>query len=432
MKRFISALLTLSLALSLTACTSGNNTKPEQEGFVPSLDTETECAVNVVGHYSNFEALEAEFNRFNEIYPNVELTYTHIDDYNKIIHEVLTGKDAPEIFFSYPWMLTSEASVGIMDLAEDLSDEKYGFGLDCIKDGLLVRDTKGRLTMVPIYTTTFGMMVNEDIFEKENLSVPKTYSEFVDVCGKLKSLGYSDPVMGYGGNEALYSTMFQPFFSYTLSSDAGAMEALNSMEPEAGEYMRDALERTYDFMSLGFIDPESCSAMSDDYDKVILRFFEGDVPIMLASGNTVSGTEKRESKSEAFAASPFKYSFQPVPAGDDGGYFLNTISMGFSVNSGSDNVEMANEFMRFLISTEEINNMALLKRMVTPCKDMKMDEVYAPFGELKADSIIYAHLIRLTDEAEAAVKAAAQAVVRGEMTVDEAVSSYGTQAESGS
>ena len=50
----------------------------KQEGFQPSLDTSASCQITVAGGYDNFEALEAEFDRFNEYYPNVELMFTKV------------------------------------------------------------------------------------------------------------------------------------------------------------------------------------------------------------------------------------------------------------------------------------------------------------------------------------------------------------------
>ncbi len=39
-----------------------------QEGFQPALDKDISCHIKVAGGYDNFEALEAEFDRFNEFY----------------------------------------------------------------------------------------------------------------------------------------------------------------------------------------------------------------------------------------------------------------------------------------------------------------------------------------------------------------------------
>ena len=35
------------------------------EEFKPSLNTDTDCSITVVGNYDNFEALEAVFDQFN-------------------------------------------------------------------------------------------------------------------------------------------------------------------------------------------------------------------------------------------------------------------------------------------------------------------------------------------------------------------------------
>ena len=68
-----------------------------------------------------------------------------------------------------------------------------------------------------------------------------------------------------------------------------------SGEVDAAKW-RGALELVDDFMSRGYVDLDGCSQLENDYNAVIMRFFEGDVPMMMASANTVSGTEKRESQ----------------------------------------------------------------------------------------------------------------------------------------
>nr|MCR5357496.1 hypothetical protein [Lachnospiraceae bacterium] len=42
----------------------------------------------------------------------------------------------------------------------------------------------------------------------------------------------------------------------------------------------------------------------------------------------------------------------------------------FSVNKDSANLDMANEFMRFLITSEELNEMAQKKGLMSPTKDL--------------------------------------------------------------
>ena len=427
-KRIIGALL-LALVLCLTACGSKETPKAQEAaaGFQPKLDTKTDCSINVVGHYNNFEALEAEFNRFAEYYPNVKMNYTFLDNYNGIIVTALNSAEAPDIFFTYPWMANREGYASVYgELAENLADPALGIDLSCIRESLLYKTADGKVPTVPVYTTTYGMMVNEEIFEKEKIAVPTTYDELISACEALKKAGYQSPIMAYNRGNFMLFPLFFPYFCGQIQGNAEALQALNEMKEGAGEYARSALTLADDFIHRGFVDLESCNALENDYNAVILRFFEGDVPMMFATGNTVSGTEKRESQSEAFTAHPFKYSFHPVPSTDQGGYFINTISMGFAVNKNSKNLDMANEFMRFLVSTEELNRICQAKRMVTPCVDMSLDGVYAAFGKVDAQHIINLSDLGLADTPDNQVRRAGWQVSNGLLTVDEALAAFGT------
>ncbi|MBR6076470.1 MAG: carbohydrate ABC transporter substrate-binding protein, partial [Victivallales bacterium] len=310
---------------------------------------------------------------------------------------------------------------------ENLADPSLGIDLSCIRENLLKKDANGQVLSVPVYTTTYGMLVNEDIFAKKKLTVPTTYAELLSVCETLKKAGYNDPILAYSKDSGdLLYPLFFPYFCGQIQGNEAALKELNEMKPEAGKYMRDALTLVADFMGHGYLDLKSCGALKDNYDAVILRFFEGDVPMMLASGNTVSGTKKRESKSEAFTARPFKYSFHPVPSTDKGGYFVNAISIGFGVNKHSKNLEMANEFMRFLVCTDELNQMAKAKRMVTPCADMSLDSVYAPFQNLDGRRFINISELGVNGGVSSQISKAGWQVSLGKMTVDEAVAAFGS------
>ena len=88
MKKTMCLVLAMLMVLSLAACGSETQEATTEEGFQPSLDTSINCHISVAGGYNNFEALEAEFDRFIEYYPNVELVFTKVDDYNNMIGRV--------------------------------------------------------------------------------------------------------------------------------------------------------------------------------------------------------------------------------------------------------------------------------------------------------------------------------------------------------
>ena len=427
MRKLLCAVLAALLAIVPVACIS--RVQAEAAGaFQPKLDTDTSCEITVVGSYSNFEALEAEFDRFNEYYPDVELSYVKPDDYNNLLGTILEGSNAPNIFFSYQWMCGNEKYQTVYNHMEDLSDPQLGLDLECLRQGLLNRDTDGQLLMVPIFARNYGMLVNNDLFAKEGLQVPTTWEELLAVCEAFLSKGYASPMMGYSvdASGCLMNILVYPQMVAALAGNPEALQAANEMNPSAGEYMRPGLEAMMQLMEKGYINLEKCDEISDNYTQVILRFFEGDVPMMICTGDTVSGTGKRESQSEAFSKAPFSYSFTPIPLSAAGGYFIDSPSIQFSVNKTCDNLDMTNEFMRFLVSRQELNEMASKKRLVTPTTDLSFDSVYAPFGQVPAEQVLSPEVIGITDALATQIRNAAYEVGKGNLTIDEAVGKYGS------
>ena len=428
MKKIMCGFLSVMMVLGLTACGSAKKEEIVEEGFKPSLDTSIRCQINVAGGYDNFEALEAEFDRFNEYYPNVELMFTKVDDYNNMIGTVLNGNDAPDIYVNYSWMYGRDQYKSSIDHAENLADPALGLDLDCIRSNIILNTDNGELPMVPVFSNTYGMLVNKSLFEKEGLSIPTTYQELVTVCGTFREKGYENPMMGFSKEEttSLFSLMSYPYFCGTVANDAEAVKKLNALDSSAGEYMRPTLEKMTQFLDDGCVNLDNCDEIENNYDAVILRFFEGDIPMMTASGDTVSGTEKRESRSEAFIAAPFDYTFVPIPLSDDGANFLDMPNLQFSVNKDSKNLDMANEFMRFIITSEELNRMAQKKGLMSPTKDLSFNNMYAAFGEVPEARILSPEEFGLTDDAVKQLRQAVYGVGTGKMTIDEAVAGYGS------
>ena len=416
----ISLVLSIIIAVFfLNGCKKKNN----DDAFIPYLDTLTKCKIQIAGRYQNFEALEAEFDRFNEFYPNVELSYNYLDNYKVTISTALAGLDAPDIFMTFPWMLDKTNYNPLLDNAENLADSaKTGIDLSAINKKLLFYTENASLPMVPVLGVANGMLVNEDLFKKEGLEVPANYRQLVDVCQKFKEAGYKSPILAEDSATSIMPSLIYSMFTKEVMNNPEAISKLNKLDPAAGQYTRATLEWLEEFKKNNFIDLEECKKIKDNYSAVIMRFFEGDVPMMLASADVVSGTKKREALSEAFTKSSFKYSFYAVPVMENGSAVLEVPSVEFSVNKNSKNLEMTNEFMRFLLRTNELNNLAMIKRLITCSTVYSFDDVYAPMGNTEH---LYQLEIGLLDNTYMQLRNAAYSVFTGKMTVDEAVSNYG-------
>ncbi len=164
MKRILSIILAAIMLFGLTACVSIKREDKPQEGFKTSLDTSSSGNITVAGGYDNFEALEVEFDRFNSFYPNVELKFTKVDDYNNMIGTVLNGNDAPDIYVNYSWMYGRDQYKDSIDHAENLADPTLGLDLNCIRSNIILNTDDGTLPMVPVFANTYGMLVNNSLF----------------------------------------------------------------------------------------------------------------------------------------------------------------------------------------------------------------------------------------------------------------------------
>ena len=410
MKKVFGVLGAFVLTMGLFSCTK------ESDEFKPKYDTNLEYKISVVGHYENFEAIEDEFVRFNNYYPNAKLTYTYLDNYNKVIATSLNSESAPDIFFSFPWMIEDNSYSELFNFTEDFNEATVD--LNVIRDGLLSKKNN-EIPMIPIYVTTYGMMVNEDLFNKEGIAIPKTYNDLLNACQSFRDKNYNNVMMGHT-SQILYP-MFFPHFCSKIKDNTKAINDLNELKADAGSYLSDSLNLVNDFMSHKYINLEECAKLKNDYDAVIKRFFEGDVPMMLASGQTVSGTEKREKQSEAFSNNPFKYSLRPIPSTDKGGIFLNSVNLCFSINKKSKNLDITNEFMRFIINSKELDNMSKIKRLMSPAKDIALDNIYASFNDAEP---IYISNLGLNGTADQKVRTAGSKVAQGLISVEDAIKNW--------
>ena len=428
MKKTLHILLAILMVVGLAACGTKEKKVKKEEGFSPLLDTSVNGQIKVVGGYDNFEALETEFDRFNEYYPNVELVYTKIDDYNNMIGTVLEGNDAPDIYVNYSWMYGREQYKASLDHAEDLYDESLGLDLKYIRNNILLKTNDGTLPMIPVFSSTYGMLVNNDLFKKEGLSIPTTYEELVSVCEAFREKGYANPLMGFSIKEktSLFTLVSYPYFCSTVADDKEAVQKLNALDPTAGEYMRPTLEMMEQFLNDGCVDIEACADIENNYEAVILRFFKGDVPMMICSGDAVSGTKKRESVSEEFTANPFTYTFVPIPMSEEGAFFLDLPNLQFSVNKESQSLEIANEFMRFVVTSAELNEMARNKGLMAPTKDLSFNSIYAAFGDIPESRILSPEEFGLTDDAVFQFRMAIYQYATGQMSINEAIAAFGS------
>lgn len=358
-KRFTLMLLLLVAVLTLTACAKQDAPAVQADSaaaFTPKLDTDKAVNLEIAGFFGNFEALDQVINHFNAYYPNVTTTYEQIGS-SKMV-EYLKNNPYIDVFMTddinlrYPNM----AETYVLDQCADLG----AAGISISNGDVAAFSTfDGKLARVPMSYAVRGMVVNKTLLQKEGLSVPTNYEEFLSVLEALKQKGYT-PIQG--PENVVYSALSYSMVMATLGSDPELMAALNTGDEAAVQKLTDLLSRVQTLIDRGYIDREvNATYPENNYDGAILTFMEGNVPFWTCTGEHYSGMRKRESKSEAFKANPFEYQFIFPPMGDKGAYEYMEPWYGFSVNQNSDALDYALEFVRFLSMDSELNTLASVK-----------------------------------------------------------------------
>ena len=363
--KLLAAILIFVMAFGITGCQK----EEESKEFSPKLDTDKKVTLRTTGFFGNFEALDQVTADFNQYYPNVEFSYEQVggDDFETYL------KANPDVDI----MMTSQdifdrAGSSFEEQCADLSKDVDVSDLD--ENMLKVAYHGKKLSAIPMGQNMYGLIVNTTLLEKEGLSVPTNYEEFVKVLKALKKKGYT-PIQG--PNSKVYAELMQSMAFDMILNDENLYKDLKAGKASAADQLEVVFSKLKEITGDGFIDAKVNENYPDDnYDQAILNFFQGDVPFWVCNTEKVSGMKKRESKSEAFKKHPFDYEYIYAPLGENGAYAYAEPWVGFSVNKDSEDYEYAMEFVRFLATKDEINQMADIKGIPSIAKEKNDVAIY--------------------------------------------------------
>lgn len=135
-------------------------------------------------------------DRFNTEYEgkyHCNVITTNLEEYDTKLNALVAANDAPDVFICNPGPnLTQYVEAGVAaDLTPILTDkEKDWYGT--FTDGIFERITyDGKIMAVPTNFAAACVFYNTEIFEKAGVEAPKTYTEMIEACKKIKDAGYT-------------------------------------------------------------------------------------------------------------------------------------------------------------------------------------------------------------------------------------------------
>lgn len=182
---------------------------------------------------SKLEAFDEIVEGFKEEYPEIEVNAesTTLDNYQDIIKLKISTGDAPDIIFGSPKTYTNLIESGNI---ADLTEEEF---ISRIDEGILanvkIDDT---VYGVPQSVTANAVYYHKDIFEDLGLSVPTTYSEFIDTCKTLQEAGYIPCAAGYQDGISVGANFYTIFYGAPYLECENYVSELVSGEKKAEDY----------------------------------------------------------------------------------------------------------------------------------------------------------------------------------------------------
>lgn len=302
---------------------------------------------------------------FKKDYPNVTfktVTYS-VDPYKTKLAVAMATGELPDLFFTWGGgQLRSYVDAGrIAPLSQETVEWlKKTFWPGAVEEVYY----KGKYWAVPFNNSILGNFIwyRKDIFEKHGLQPPKTWSEFVQLCKKLRQLGYIPITMG---NKARWpADHFLATLAARVCGNDIVKEILDGKRSWKDPLMLKTLEKLVELIKAGAF-PEGVNALDFNTGEDRALFYTGRAA-MICELSFMYQVIKEERPDLipvlGMAEFPVVEDGRGNPkelVGIVGDWF-------FSIAANSPNRELAEKFLRFYLLHPDVIKMKVEERGTLP------------------------------------------------------------------
>ncbi|MDY3919671.1 MAG: extracellular solute-binding protein [Candidatus Limivivens sp.] len=316
-----------------------------------------------------------------EAYPNVNLEVTKLPDnqYLTSLKTKLASGECPDIILCWPAMSGTGA---VMELAkagylEPLSD------LNCMElIGPSGRDPftyEGEVYGIANGITVLGTYYNKNVFEENGISVPQTWSEFLECCQTLQEAGIQPIVMGDKDMYEMQFGLYQIAASQIYPSNPEYDKQLwtgETMFTDEGTW-DDVMSKYLSLYENGYI---SDNSLGLGVQQAIQKFVDGEAAMIFDGSFNYSAIA-------AQGGSDFERGYFPLPGNDSGDVYVSaSMGAGPAVYSGSENIEICKQILDLWFDGESDVWKAFVESgKIIPTYGYGVDqvaEIFQPFLEL--------------------------------------------------
>lgn len=199
------AVLTLSMTLFLTTCTScGKTSEPQSDALVWNT-------------WSSYEKFEPFLDLVKEKYPDIEIAFKSYKGANRTAYSwaQMRADDISDIFITSQILDEELAKERLADLSE------YPFINDISTAVLDQAQIDGGLYLLPVSYSMYGIFYNKTLMEEKNWEVPTNFAQLEALCEEIEAEGMIPGVMATQLTGAPFSAVFNLAKTDWLSTPEG-------------------------------------------------------------------------------------------------------------------------------------------------------------------------------------------------------------------
>ncbi|MFC5406979.1 ABC transporter substrate-binding protein [Cohnella soli] len=352
----------LVAALAISGCSKSSSDSPSTSGSSTQPASQKDVDLKIINFRVEDKAFYDVINaKFEKEYPYIHIKYDAVPtkDYPQLKQSRLVagdvdlvgggGRDVKDPTMRENWM--------------DLSGQPLleGYFPDALKAG----QADGKQYLIPTISTSVVTYYNKKVFQDLGLSVPRTWSEFVDACEKIKAAGI-DPVM-FGGKDQW------PVNMILIGLEAGIVQG-----PQPDFYDGMKTEKTK-FSDPAWVEVYSkLQTLSKYFEKNATGLAYGEAPGLFAQGKAAMMIDGSWSAQQVESANPaFEVGAFLTPGSDQANFNeaapTSNGDSGWLVYKNAENKDAALKYLEFLSRPDNYQMFVSATKMLPTMKDVQME-----------------------------------------------------------
>lgn len=308
--------------------------------------------LRVLGDAAKRQGLDNALSRFTAKHGGVKsrLNVASVDQLMATVRMQMSSGTAPDIVPVWPGngVPLAVRQIAPAGYLTDLTSQPFAkLAPAFAKDVIFVDD---KLFWFANQPSVIGCLVNKRVWDKTGLAQPKTWSQFLDACQKLKDAGVIPIALG-NGTQWITQLIDYALVATTVFADNPRFpeDMLAGKATFGNSGWADAMTKYLELNKRGFFNPNPNGTSFEESQRLVAS---GRAAMAIHTAGTVAGM--------IAAAGHRDFAMWPLPANDDPAKTQVAVGItnGYGVSAASKNKDAAIAFLNFLAEPESMADWA--------------------------------------------------------------------------